>query len=122
MGNQTRGIVDVAAGDGKTVRLQFTANAMCEVEDKTGQGFLEFLAEFEKASAVGKLRTATLRLLVWGGMIEHQPEATLHDAGRLIEAMGGLTGAADYLGQAIMSALPAPDAAGVGDAGNAKAA
>lgn len=122
MGNQTRGIVDVAAGDGKTVRLQFTANAMCEVEDKTGKGFLEFLAEFEAASVAGTMRAHDMRLLVWGGMIEHQPEATLQEAGRLITAMGGLAGAADYLGKAIMAALPAADTTAEGDAGNVKAA
>lgn len=122
MGNKTRGIVDVAVADGATVRLQYTANAMCEVEDKTGQGFLEFLADFEATSLAGKMRLTDMRMLIWCGMIEHQPDAVLKDAGRLIEAMGGLQGAADTLREAIMAALPAADSAGDGDRGNAAAA
>lgn len=122
MGNQTRGIVDVAAGDGKTVRLQFTTNAMCELEEKTGKGILDLLADFEADAIAGRVQMKRVRLLVWGGMIEHQPDATPKDAGLLIDAMGGLQVAVDKLGRAIMAALPAADTTAEGESGNVKAA
>ena len=122
MGNKTRGMLDVAGADGKTVRLQFTTNAICEIEDAVGGSFFEFLSEFQAASVAGALPAKKLRLLLWGGMIEHQPEATLKDAGALIEAMGGIAPAMEKLHAALIAGFPEAAAAAGGDPGNVKAA
>lgn len=121
MGNPVRGIVDVDAG-GKAVRLQFTANAICDFEDREKTGFVEFLAKLDAEGASGKVRLSDMRKLIWAGMIEHQPEATLRDAGAIIDALGGPMKATDVLRSAIAAALPESEDAGASAPGNAAAA
>ncbi len=105
MGNALRGIVDVQAG-GKTVRLHYTTNAICEFEDREKTGFSEFLVAFSGSAAGGGQSITGLRKLIWAGMIEHQPESTLRDAGALIDALGGASQAAKVLQAAITAAMP----------------
>ena len=67
---------------GKSVRLRYTVNAMCAVEDRAG-GALDEVMEKQFTAA---------RLLLWGGMMERQPGVTLAEAGALIDghlAQGG---------------------------------
>ena len=59
---------------GRAVALYYTVNALCAVEERAG-GSLDHLME--------RQFTAT-RLLLWGGMLDGQPELTLADAGRII--------------------------------------
>jgi len=59
---------------GRAVALYYTVNALCAVEERAG-GSLDHLME--------RQFTAT-RLLLWGGMLEKQPDITLAEAGRLI--------------------------------------
>jgi len=119
MGNTVRGIVDVEAG-GKTVRLQFTANAICDFEDREKIGFVEFLAKLDADGASGRIRLSDMRKLIWSGMTEHQPDATLRDAGIIIDTLGGPMKATEVLRAAISAALPEPDDGSAG--GNAAAA
>lgn len=124
MTNATRGITTLDV-DGKVLKLQYTTNAMCELEDAAKVGFMEFLSAFQAGAEQGTLRIAELRLLLWAGLIEHQPDTTLKTAGAVIDALGGLETAMDQLSGALQAALPRPDkaaAAGAGDAGNAPAA
>ena len=63
---------------GRDVVLAYTVNSMCAVEDRAG-GALDGLLEKQFSAA---------RLLLWGGMIERQPETTLAEAGvRISEHM-----------------------------------
>ena len=63
---------------GRDVVLAYTVNSMCAVEDRAG-GALDGLMEKQFSAA---------RLLLWGGMIERQPETTLAEAGvRISEHM-----------------------------------
>ena len=59
---------------GQSVRLKYTVNSMCAVEDRAG-GALDEVMERQFTAA---------RLLLWGGMLETHPEATLAEAGTLI--------------------------------------
>ena len=59
---------------GKPVVLRYTVNSMCAVEDAAG-GALDRVMERQFTAA---------RLLLWGGMLDRQPDATLAQAGALI--------------------------------------
>ena len=60
---------------GKPVILRYTVNSMCAVEDAAG-GALDLVMD--------RQFTAT-RLLLWGGMLDRQPDVTLKQAGVLID-------------------------------------
>lgn len=117
MGNATRGIVTVTDADGTPFKLQFSANAMCEIEDAKKCGILQFVGQMEKAGD-GVLMT-DLRLLVWAALQEHHEGATVRDAGRLITAMGGLGPAVEVIAAMVSAAFPD---ASEGEAGNGTAA
>lgn len=59
---------------GQNVRLKYTVNSMCAVEDRAG-GALDRVMDRQFTAA---------RLLLWGGLLEERPEATPEDAGALI--------------------------------------
>lgn len=61
---------------GRALVLKYTVNALCAVEEHAG-GSLDKLME--------KQFSAT-RLLLWGALMEHQPDITLQQAGGLIGA------------------------------------
>lgn len=66
----------------RSVILRYTVNAMCAVEEAAG-GDLD---------GIMKCQFSAARLLLWGGMIDRQPETTLAQAGSLIDehlAAGG---------------------------------
>lgn len=66
-------IIEIA---GRSLRMRYTINSLCAVEDRAGQPLDRLL---------DRQFTAT-RLLLWGGLIECQPEMTLAEAGALIDA------------------------------------
>ena len=59
---------------GQPVALRYTVNAMCAIEDVCA-GALDGVMERQFTAA---------RLLLWGGMLENQPDVTLAEAGRMI--------------------------------------
>ena len=61
---------------GRALQLCYTVNALCAVEDRAG-GCLDRLMERQFSAA---------RLLLWGGLIEKQPDITPDGAGDLISA------------------------------------
>lgn len=58
----------------RAYRMRYSVNALCEIEARAG-GSLDHLME--------KQFSAT-RLLLWGALMECQPEITLRDAGDII--------------------------------------
>lgn len=60
---------------GVGLRLRYTVGALCAMEDRAG-GSLDAVMERQFTAA---------RLLLWGGLIECQPEMTLRAAGDLID-------------------------------------
>jgi hypothetical protein len=105
MANPHKGEVSVG---GKT--LVFSANAMCEVEDKLKREWVDIALEIDSwrpqlkegaeptsADLIGmarKVKTSLLRTLIWGAMQEHHEGATLKDAGRLIDSLDPKEGGA----------------------------
>lgn len=54
--------------------MRYTVNALCAVEERAG-GSLDNLMERQFSAT---------RLLLWGGLVERQPELTIEAAGELI--------------------------------------
>lgn len=59
---------------GQNLRMKYTVNSLCAVEDRAGQP-LDLLMNRQFSAA---------RLLLWGGLIECHPEMTVAMAGDLI--------------------------------------
>lgn len=59
---------------GRSLRLRYTINSLCAVEDRAGQPLDRLLDRQFSAT----------RLLLWGGLIECQPEMTVGEVGALI--------------------------------------
>lgn len=121
MGNKERGIFDIDV-DGKTLKMQFTANALCALEDASGKGAVQFVQGLEKQAEAGDLRLASIRLLVWAGLKQHQPKISIEDAGNVIDALGDLGTAMEKISAAFSASMPdadgkAPDAGKGADAG-----
>lgn len=83
---------------GVPLRLRYSVNALCAVEDRAG-GSLDGLMERQFSAT---------RLLLWGAMTECQPETTLEAAGDLISrhilAGGTLEEIVDLCAQALSDA------------------
>ena len=61
---------------GRAFTLYYSVNALCAVEERAG-GSLDGLMERQFSAT---------RLLLWGGLIEKQPQMTLEAAGELISS------------------------------------
>ena len=61
---------------GRELRLRYTFNSVCAVEDKAGDALDGIMA----------LKFAPVRLLFWGALTELQPEISLREAGDIIGA------------------------------------
>lgn len=102
MANPLRGEVDLTVGE-QTYVLRLQANAMVEAETITGYGMGEIIAKMQASPNVGLLRG-----LLWAAMREHQPKATLADAGEIISTIG-IPATGDVLGQVLSWANPDAD-------------
>jgi hypothetical protein len=98
--------IPIEAG-GKAYRLAYTTNAICALEEKSGLGISELTA------GMGDGKLTRVRLLFWGALVEHHPETTLQDAGRIIDAVG-FAAAAPLIGRVLAHSFPAPAEAGEG--------
>ena len=59
---------------GRSLRMKYTINSLCAVEDRAGMPLDQLLDRQFSAT----------RLLLWGGLTECQPEMTVRDAGELV--------------------------------------
>lgn len=80
---------------GRAVRLRYTVSALCAMEDRAG-GSLEWVMERQFTAA---------RLLLWGGMLDCQPETTLQMAGEMIDAHIAQGGTLDEIVEMCAEAL-----------------
>ena len=64
-------IVEIA---GRSLRMKYTINSLCAVEDRAGMPLDRLLDRQFSAT----------RLLLWGGLTECQPELTVRETGDLI--------------------------------------
>jgi hypothetical protein len=70
--------------DGKTYRLRYDWNAAAEFEDAAGRPLSDALLDVARE----KLSAKSLRAMLWAGLQQEHPEATLKDVGRLIDRTG----------------------------------
>ena len=92
--------------NGDTLILEFTPNGFCELEDAIGKSTMEFLTDLDRAAQSEKLAFRDVRLLFWAGLVEHQSNLDVKDAGRLMKAIGGLEPAMELVRRAIALAMP----------------
>lgn len=104
MANRDKGEIDIQV-DGTTYRLIMDINALIELEDlySTPEKEVRF-AELIPHLMRGSLRH--IRAAVWASLRAHHPEMTVEDAGRLIQAAGGLAGFAQHLKQLMNTTGP----------------
>lgn len=78
MANPVRGEVAVSFGD-RTLTLSFSVDAICQLEDRTGQVVRELGARILTEEAMAFKRT-----LLWAALRDHHPEVTHKAAGELM--------------------------------------
>lgn len=93
MANPYQGEVSLKAGD-KTYTLALTINAICDVEEETGQDLMGSLR-----------RLSTLRLMLYAAMRQNHPEITRAQAGEII-TIAGAKAVTDAVSTAIARAFP----------------
>jgi hypothetical protein len=80
--SKAKGEVSIEA-DGTRYTLVYSVNAICELEDRLGEG----VAALANLGANGK-RFKTIRTVFLCGLLDHHPDLTEKDAGRIIDAVG----------------------------------
>lgn len=128
MANPQKGEVGFES-EGKSYKLAFTTNCMCEVEELLGRGWFDIAFELEawapkdgskesEADArrrVGKMKMSTLRALFWGMLREHQPDITVKQAGELMGTLGqDKDGALGLINKVFDRSMPKGAASGEG--------
>jgi len=110
-GNNThRGQLGFEVDDQKWV-FAFTTNALCAVEEAFG---LDDISQLENVlSAKPSLRT--IRTLFRIGLTDCHPEMTDHEAGGIMEAVGGLEHALELIMRAVETAFPGAAKDGAAD-------
>lgn len=100
MANRVRGEISANFKGGK-INLILSTNSICELEDAAGRPITDILDEIGNP---GRVRMKTVRLLFWALMLGEKPDATIGDAGELID---GLRGKHDkIISAAIIAAFP----------------
>ena len=82
---------------GRELRLKYTFNSICAVEERAGMPLDRFMAKVYNP----------VRLLFWGGLIELQPGTTLAEAGDIIGAHLRAGGTLDKVAELCADALGA---------------
>lgn len=85
MANPHKGAVALETSDG--IRsLRFSTNSICELEDHFGgKPIMEIVSELEDESRVSM---KMVRAVIWGALIADWPEASLEDAGNILDEVG----------------------------------
>lgn len=83
MANAKRGMCDLSVG-GRTLRLLFDFNAICELEDALHEPFSDCAVRWQQ----NKFTMKEVRAMVWAGLREHHPEYSIKDCGALIQEIG----------------------------------
>jgi hypothetical protein len=93
MANKERGEMRLIAGEQEYV-LFLTLNAACDLEDRSGKTFEELQTALTRRGSL-----TALRWLLWGALQHYHGAAikTPQDAGKIIEAAGGISGLIDQM-------------------------
>lgn len=84
MANAKKGELGVRFG-GKTVSLALTFNALCELEDHFGESIIPLMTRMQDET---KLSFREVRAFLHVVLVQKVPDATIEDAGQLIEENG----------------------------------
>lgn len=101
MANPNRGQVALTVGE-LELKLSFSVNALCELEDLLGQPVAKIAAGLKDPENV---RLATVRALVWAALRDHHDEVTLKGAGT-IASDAGVPAVMAAVGKAFSLAFP----------------
>lgn len=82
MPNRLRGEVSIP---GTSYVLRYDINALCEVEEATGENVPALLARMGDGTPPS---FRTMRALLWGGLRAQHPQMTIADAGKLLGDVG----------------------------------
>lgn len=104
MANPHKGEVAFEAG-GRTYKLRYSANALCELEDAVDKPLSEIA---EILSDPKKMRIKMVRAVLWAGLTDNHLDVTIKDAGLIV---GELTmpKALGLIGDAFALAYPVAD-------------
>ena len=106
MANPARGEMAFMVGD-EAYTLQFSTNAICELEDYLDKGLNVIVANME--------RLTTVRAMLWAGLRAKHPNVTIKQAGDIIDRCG-MAEVTDVIGKALTAAFPSPDEAALKNA------
>lgn len=107
MANTHKGEVGFEA-DGKTYKLRYSSNALCELEGELKCGINDIIERFKNMS----MRDA--RAIFWAGLTENH-DLSLKEAGKILDEVT-LPKATDLIGKAFILAFGEGDKAGTKDA------
>lgn len=109
--------------DGTRYTFELTVNAFCELEEATGKATLQIMQDMEEAARTGDVRFRDIRRIFWAALIEHHPDMTERDAGRILGKVGSMDAQMAFLEEVFALAMPESlsDASG-GSEGNGAAA
>lgn len=105
MTNAVRGLVTAELG-GKTWSLEYTIDALCQLEDLLDLSALDILASVAR----GNTRLGLTRALIWAALRVHHPEVTVAQAGEMIRHADGKAFVAK-VSDAFLQCWPTPDPA-----------
>jgi hypothetical protein len=100
MANPHRGEVAFKVGE-RYLKLSFSANALCELEDALDMG----IPEVGQLMQAGRLRVKHARALFWASLRDHHSDIDTLGAGKLMTETG-IQKAMDAVGLALAAALP----------------
>lgn len=80
---------------GRELKLKYTVNALCAVEERAGAPLDEMMAR----------QFSAVRLLLWGGLAACRPETTLQEAGEMMDEHIRAGGTLEEIAQMCMEAM-----------------
>jgi hypothetical protein len=95
---------------GKAYTLIYTVGSLCALEEKLGTGVTDIVGALADR---GAFRLTTARVLFWGALLEHHPETTIADAGKIMDAIG-IGKASALISAAVLQAFPPNEGEGGG--------
>lgn len=98
-GKELNSKIYVTLADGNKYQIEFTMNAMCELEDKFGS--FQAIGEAFKEPKLKHIRT-----LLWSGLLEHN-DMTEKEAGSLID-LNDMESLVSQIMKAFEMSFPAP--------------
>ena len=107
MANKERGEIAVEF-DGESINLILSTNAICELEDAADCSITDILDKVGEKDK--RARFKFVRWLFWAMMLDARPNATVADAGKLIDSLRGKHD--QVMVAAIIAAFPEANAGG----------